>query len=273
VRVSTSVRIATAVAIAAASVWLSYFVRGLVKYAHTNPARLGFEMMGIEIGLVGAAIALAWAMPGRPADRLGLGAGRLPLGAVIALVLGTLGLSSAIDAALSFTLPRQLEGSVATGISRGLAPLRMQDYAIAFAGTVLGPALGEELVCRGVLQRSLVRWVPAPVAIATAALAFGWLHMEWMHGLIAATVGCYLGIAAYWADSTRPAIAAHAANNFAALLGSAGLLTFWLPGVLGIAIGLALAAFGIACAWRSRPRGAAAIDRAPLQPDANSADA
>jgi membrane protease YdiL (CAAX protease family) len=263
VRVSIRARIGIGVAIAAVGSKLSYFVRGLDAIAHTNPGRLGYEMMGIEIGLVGAAIALAYALPGRAVDRLGLGASRLRIGPVIALVLGTLGLSSAIDAALSLTAPRAIEHSVVTGISRGFTPapalvVPLSDLAIAFVGSVLGPALGEELLCRGVLQRSFARWVSAPIAIALAALVFGWLHQEWVHGLIAATMGCYLGLAAYWADSTRPAIAAHAANNFAALLGSVGLATFSLPGTHGIAIGLALAGFGAAWAWLARPRGVSA---------------
>jgi membrane protease YdiL (CAAX protease family) len=273
VRVSSPARIAIAVAIAAAGWWLSDGVRGLVAYAHTNPSRLGFEMLGIEIGLACLAIALAWALPGRVTDRLGLGPARLPIGPVVGLVIGMLGLSAAIDAALSLAFPRQLEGSVATGIGRGIAPaVRLQDLALTFAGTVLAPAIGEELLCRGVVQRSLARWIPAPVAIGFAALLFGWLHMEWMHGAIAATLGCYIGLAAYWSDSTRPAIAAHAANNFAAMLGSVGLLSIPLPGLQGIAAGLSLAALALLWAWWARPRGAAAIDPA-LQPSADSADA
>ena len=274
--VSSPVRVAIAAAIAVAALWLSDFVRGLVAYVHTNPARLGFEMMGIGVGLAVFAIALAWALPGRVPERLGLGAGRLPIGAVIALVLGTLGLSSAIDAVLTYTAPRAIEHSVATGISRGLAPppaapIPIRDFAIAFAGTVLAPAIGEELLCRGVLQRSLARWMPATAAIGLAAIVFGSLHREWTHGLIAAAMGCYIGLVAHWADSTRPAIAAHAFNNFAALLGSTGLVTLSLPGAHGIAAGLALAGFGVAWAWFARPRGAAAIDPT-LQPGGDSAD-
>jgi membrane protease YdiL (CAAX protease family) len=272
VRVPTSARIVIAVAIAAAGVWLSDFVRGLVAIAHTNPARLGFEMMGIEIGLACAAVAIACMLPGRVTDRLGLRAGRLPLGAVIALALGTLGLSSAIDAALSFAAPRAIETSVATGIARGLAPVRAHDFAIAFAGTVIAPAVGEELLCRGVLQRTLARWIPPSAAIALAALAFGWLHMEWVHGFVAASIGCYLGLAAYWSDSTRPAIVAHATNNLAALLGSSGLLIFRLPREQALALGLAVAGLGLVWAWRSRPRGVAA-SHPGLQPGADSTDA
>ena len=137
---------------------------------------------------------------------------------------------------------------------------------------MIAPAIGEELLCRGVLQRTLARWIPPSAAIALAALAFGWLHMEWVHGFFAASIGCYLGLAAYWSDSTRPAIAAHATNNFAALLGSSGLMTLGLPVEQALALGLALAGLGLVWAWRSRPRGVA-TPHPGLQPGADSADA
>ncbi len=269
----TPARIAIAAVILCAGWWLSETVRGLVATVRTNPARLGFEMMGIEIGLTALAIAIAFALPGPTTRRLGLGASRVPTSAVIALVIGTLGLSMALDAALSFT--RALEGSVVVGISRGLDSARERDLAIAFFGTVIGPAIGEELLCRGLLQRALVRWIRPVAAIAITSLAFGWLHQELEHGAIAACLGAYLGFAAYWSDSTRPAIAGHAANNFAALLGSAGIASVGLPGVPGLVVGLALAVFGIAWALRSRPRGERAppLAEGPLQPDRNPTDA
>ncbi len=252
--------------------WLSGRVRGLAAFVDANPARLGFEMMGIEVGLAAVAIAIAFALPGPITRRLGLGPSRLPAGAVIALAIGTLGLSHAIDAALSFT--RALEGSVAVGIARGLDAARGSDFAIAFFGTVIAPAVGEELLCRGLLQRGLVRWLGPVAAVAITSLAFGWLHMELMHGAIAACLGTYLGLAAYWSDSTRPAIAGHAVNNFAALLGSSGLAAVTLPVVPGLVAGLGLAALGIVWAWRARPRGdpAGSGERA-LQPEDGPADA
>ena len=234
--------------------WLSGRIRHLAAFVDTNPARLGFEMMGIGIGLAVFAIGIAFAFPGPIARRLGLGRSRLPIGAVIALTLGTLGLSHAIDAALSLSATRALEGSVATGISRGLAGPRGWDFAIALLGSVIAPSLGEELLCRGLLQRGLVRWIGPAAAIAITSLFFGRLHGELVHGAIAACLGAYLGLAAYWSDSTRPAIAGHAANNFAALLGSAGLAPA-VPIVPGLFAGLALAAIGIVWAYLARPRG------------------
>jgi membrane protease YdiL (CAAX protease family) len=109
-------------------------------------------------------------------------------------------------------------------------------------------------LCRGLLQRGLVRWIGPFAAIAITALFFGGLHRELVHGTIAACIGAYLGITAYWSDSTRPAIAGHAFNNLVALLGSAGLAPA-VPIVPAFFAGLAVAALGIFWAYRARPRG------------------
>jgi membrane protease YdiL (CAAX protease family) len=266
-------RIAIAAGIVLFAWWLSGRIRHLVAFVDTNPARLGFEMMGIGIGLAVLTIGIAFALPGPIARRLGLGRSRLPIGAVIALTFGTLGLSFAIDAALSLSAPRALENSVAMGISRGFAGPRGWDFAIALLGSVIAPALGEELLCRGLLQRGLVRWIRPAAAIAISALFFGRLHGELVHGAIATCLGAYLGLAAYWSDSTRPAIAGHAANNFSALLGSAGLAPA-VPTVPGLFAGLALAAIGIVWGWRARPRGGDPPSAPPaLQLDHSPADA
>jgi membrane protease YdiL (CAAX protease family) len=254
--------------------WLAGWIRHLAAYVDTNPARLGFEMMGIGTGIALFAIGIAFAFPDGVAQRLGLRRSKLPIGAVIALTIGTLGLSQAIDAALTLSAPRALERSVAVGISRGLARPSSVDFAIAFLGTVVAPSLGEELLCRGLLQRSLVRWIGPIAAIAITSLFFGRLHGELVHGAIAAIIGAYLGVAAYWSDSTRPAIAGHAVNNFVALLGSARL-TPVVPLVPAVFAGLVVAAIGIAWAYRARPRGGIdweLRDPPALQPERSPAD-
>jgi len=273
---SARTRLAIAAAILVLGWWLSRTVRHWVAYVDTNPARLGFEMLGIEIGLAALAIAIACALPGAIPRQLGLARSRLPFGAVIALTIGTLGLSHAVEAMIALWSAPALEHSVATGIARGLDAARGRDFAIAFVGTVLGPAIGEELFCRGLLQRGLARWTGPAAAIAIAAVVFGWLHQELVHGTIAALIGLYLGVAAYWSDSTRPAIAGHAANNFMALLGSAGFIGAMLPPVPALIAGTAVAVLGLVWAhraWRLRPRGDVPPADPALQPGGSPADA
>jgi membrane protease YdiL (CAAX protease family) len=232
--------------------WLSDFVRGLARHVHDNASRLGLEMLGIELGLVALAVSIAWVLPGRVDDRLGLRPGVLPTSAVLALVIGTLGLSQAINGVLQLT--RTLEGSVMVGISRGTQHAVGWSFLIAFVGSALAPALGEELLCRGVLQRTLTRWVGGFIAILVSSLFFGWLHMELVHGVVATCIGLYLGLATHWSDSLRPAIAGHALNNSFALLASKGLLVIRIPIVLSIAAGLAIAAAALLWAYRLQRR-------------------
>src|SRR5262249_8832796 len=132
---------------------------------------------------------------------------------------------------------------------------------------------------RGLLQRGLALWIHPIAAIALSSLAFGWLHGELVHGALAAFIGVYLGFAAWWSDSTRPAIAGHFLNNFVALLGSSGIaavMTAPGPGLIG---GIAVAVFGIAWAvWVARarppqPPGDTLPEPRTLQPERSPADA
>jgi len=275
--VSPLARYAAAVVLVAGGYLLSGPVRHLAFYAHTSRGRLGFEMMGIEVGVLSVAIALAWALPGRSRDRLGLRPSRIPIHAVVALVIGTLGLSHALEALL--TLSQQAEHSVMTGISRAMTG-NGSPYAelwIALLGSVIAPSVCEELLCRGVVQRSLARWTGPAVAILAGSLVFGAIHGELIHGTFAFLIGLYLGVGAYWADSSRPAIASHAANNLGALLASSGLLVVRMSLPAALFGGAAVAALGLAWAWRARPRGTASEDPPAepeaLQPSAESADA
>jgi membrane protease YdiL (CAAX protease family) len=178
-------------------------VRRLVAYADTNPARLGFEMLGIEIGLAASRSRSHSHCPARRPRRLGLGRAGCRSSAVIALALGTLGLSHAFDAL--FPTRARWRAASRSASRAGSSPRAEQfDFVIAFVGSVVAPAIGEELLCRGLLQRGLALWMRPIAAIAISALAFGWLHMELVHGALAASIGLYLGFAAYWSDSTRP---------------------------------------------------------------------
>jgi membrane protease YdiL (CAAX protease family) len=197
-----------------------------------------------------AAIAVAGALLGglHPWRRLGLARGQARVGArgVGWLVLGTLALSHALDALLSL-LGLDVQGVLAE-LPALLAGTRGERLLLVLAALGLAPAIAEELLCRGFLQRALVPRLGPAIGISLAALVFGVLHLDPIHGLFAGLLGLYLGAGAYWVGSTWAAITCHAANNLTALLVAA--LAPGVPtGPLSLALGLSVAAL---CAWRVR---------------------
>lgn len=254
--VALALRTVVAAAFLVVGMIASERIRALARLTRVDAARVGFDMGGMEVGLLGLTLAVAWLLPARLSDTLGLARGRLPMGAVAALAIGALGLSHAVDCAL--TLTRTAQGSVIVSIAQAMQTASTTHWTlvVAFLGTVVAPAVCEELLCRGLVQRSVARTAGPFVAVCASAAFFGMLHMEWTHGLMAATIGLYLGFAAQRADSVRPAILAHGLNNLAALLSSQGALPIRAPLVMSAGIGLGLAVAGIVWASLVRPRGA-----------------
>ena len=157
-----------------------------------------------------------------PAEGLGWVPGRLDARAGALLVLATLGASYALDALLSLLdlRPESVLGELALAL-HGIAGL---DLVLALLSIGLLPAFAEELLCRGVVQRSLLRRFPPAIAIACSSLIFALLHGEAIHALLALPLGVHLGIVAWWSGSIRLAVLCHAANNLGAVLLAAASL-------------------------------------------------
>lgn len=261
---SFPLRAATAALIFKAGIFLSQAAGDLLPYSRSHAGRLGIGMLEIALEFATIALAIAWLLPGRASLRLGLAPGRLPWSAVLALVIGTLGLSHAIEGV--FAMMRVDEGTVMQGIARSQRAARGGGLWLAVIGSVLAPSIAEELLCRGLIQRTLARWIAPGIAVLVATAIFGWLHHDWTHGSVAALIGLYLGTIAWWADSTRPAILAHGANNLLALLGSAGLVSLRAPVLISAPVGAALAIAALLWAARFRHRGAPRGGPGPLLP-------
>lgn len=182
-----------------------------------SPAvELALSTLGVEIFIGLLALACVLGGPEPPARRLGLGRSRLSWGQLGLLALGTLGLSFALDGVLEWT--RLRESSVLAELDETLASAPASALPLLIGSLVLAPALGEELMCRGLVQRGLeLRW-GAPAAILLSGCFFGALHLEPIHGTVAALLGLYLGSVAWLAASIRASIACHLVNNGVAVL-------------------------------------------------------
>jgi membrane protease YdiL (CAAX protease family) len=83
--------------------------------------------------------------------------------------------------------------------------------AVVVLGLMAGAA--EEVFFRGYMQTRLrLAWRAGPAILATS-VAFGLLHMEWLHAAMAFVLGLYLGVLTERTGSALPAIVCHVVNN------------------------------------------------------------
>jgi len=186
------------------------------------------ERDGLAALLVGvpasslALIAVAWLAAGRPRrERLRLLPGRVPTGVIAAMIVGILALSQALES-LALLLGVG-PGANLDWIARTLAgagPLGLLLAALVIGG--LAP-VGEELFFRGFMLTRLRQVWSAGPAILVTAIAFGVIHGEWVHGLLATGIGLYLGLITERSASVIPAVICHVANNTTSVLLSAAI--------------------------------------------------
>ncbi len=82
----------------------------------------------------------------------------------------------------------------------------------------LAPAFAEEVLFRGLLLRALLARFGPAVAVVASSLLFGLIHVDPPQATGAALIGLALGFMTCRTGSLWPAMAAHAANNGAAVL-------------------------------------------------------
>ncbi len=237
--------------------------------------------LGIQVLLALMAVAGASLSSAPLRVRLGLEPGRLSAPLLVVLVIGTLGLSLALDGLL--TLSELREQSVLAALDEELQGIRGRTLALALVGLGVAPGIAEELLCRGLLQRGLQPRLGAPKAIALAAIAFGALHLEAIHGVLAAVLGLYFGVATYLAGSVRAAILCHTVNNLVSVAVTAWGASGAPPAPVAVAVGLPVACGCLWAVWRraggppgtggSPPAAAGSLPvGARLQPPAGSDD-
>ena len=138
---------------------------------------------------------------------------------VAALVAGTAGFSHLVDWGVRSLGMR--EDSLLETIDSALLGTGGWALLLCIAGVAIAPGIGEEILFRGLLMRSLTRRVGIAAGIVSSAVLFGVLHVDWAQGCAAAVLGVYLGAVAFASGSTRTSILCHVANNLTAVLAAA----------------------------------------------------
>jgi membrane protease YdiL (CAAX protease family) len=89
---------------------------------------------------------------------------------------------------------------------------------VELALLALAAGIGEELLCRGVIQAVLIRYLGFWSGLATASLVFGLLHpITPAYVALAGLMGAYLGLTWVVSDNLLVPIVAHALYDFLAL--------------------------------------------------------
>jgi membrane protease YdiL (CAAX protease family) len=233
--------------------------RALPRSGGSLAEHLAIDSLGLELFLAATALAGASLSRAPLRRRLGLGPSGISAAWLATLVAGAVGVSHGLDGVIELLGLRE-ESSLAS-FDFTLAGARGSAFVMALVGIGLAPAIGEELLCRGLVQRGLLARFRPCVAIPLASAFFGALHVDPVHAFFASLLGLYLGLAAYLAGSTRAAIACHAANNLLAVVVAAYWPGLELAGPVSTTSGFLLAA---ACLWavgRHRPPAALEASR------------
>lgn len=106
-------------------------------------------------------------------------------------------------------------------IDRVVASAGGPTLLLALLAIGIAPAIGEELLFRGLVQQLALPRLGAAGAILLSALAFGALHVDPVHAPTAFVLGLYLGVAVELGAGLRGAILCHALNNVLAVVGPA----------------------------------------------------
>lgn len=86
-------------------------------------------------------------------------------------------------------------------------------YLLSVVCAALIPAVAEEALFRGLLQRSMEGKVKAGVAIAATAFVFAAAHLSPVSFLQLFFLGCFMGFASYYTQSIAVAVVLHFFNN------------------------------------------------------------
>ena len=208
------------------------------------------QVLWVLLALCGAALSKS----GDVGERLGLGRGRLPISTSLVVMVGFVGLSSALSQGLaSFELRETGSLAQIDAVVRE-ARARAPSYLLVLLAMGIAPGFGEEILFRGFIQRGLVPRLGACWAVLLSAAIFGLAHFDLVHAPLAFVLGAYLGVVTQLAGGIRTAILCHVANNTLGILAPALIShTFAIGGAWGIPSLLALAGASLLYAgWRRR---------------------
>ncbi len=114
---------------------------------------------------------------------------------------------------------KELEESAKNITERFLSDLSLPGFILNIIIIGVLPAIGEELVFRGIFQRLFTDWTRnAHIGILLSAFFFSAIHFQFYGFLPRFFLGVYFGYLLFWSRSLWIPVIAHFINNFAAIV-------------------------------------------------------
>jgi membrane protease YdiL (CAAX protease family) len=177
-----------------------------------SPSILGLASLGVGVSLL--VIALAAPALAKAPLRDALGLTRPHLAAVVAASIGVVGLGP-LSSVLVHLMKRALPG-LTFGVLDALDDLVLaHPLWLLWPVLALSPGVCEEMFFRGAFQRAFGR---GALAVLLSGVAFAGFHLDPHHAVGVLPIGLYLAWIAARTSSTWVTIAAHVANNTAAIM-------------------------------------------------------
>ncbi len=197
-----------------------------------------------------AALAAALLSPIGWRDRLRWLPARISYGALTVAVVGTLAFSNAFNCLGGLGLLP--ESPMLEFLADWTSSLDNGSRVIALLIIGVLPGIAEELLFRGYIQTRLSQRWGRWWGVIVAAVLFGIMHLDPVHGTFACVIGMYLGYLTEHAGSIRPAMVCHAINNSTGVL--LGYTGWEIAGPAANAAGLAvsIALMIAAVCWLNR---------------------
>lgn len=200
-----------------------------------SPQGWGVLMMmqgvALFVALAGGALALASAMGYRWAEyfsprRLGAGWWLLAAALLIVVILPLMSVIIAWNAGAhfpaalhDFELWARASEDKAAGLTKFLTRFNSGTrFAVGVLVIALVPAVAEELVFRGVIQKNLVRWFSPHVGVWLGAAIFSAIHFQFFGFVPRFVLGLVLGYLYLWSGNILVSMAAHFTQNALQLL-------------------------------------------------------
>lgn len=109
---------------------------------------------------------------------------------------------------------RDMENDAAAMLGEILSMNSTGDFILTLVMVAVLPAIGEELVFRGIFQKQLAEWTRSPIlSIWMAAFIFSAIHMQFEGFLPRMVLGGILGHLYYWTKTLWVPIIIHFINN------------------------------------------------------------